>query len=561
MNLCSPQHRCRGWRVDAAIILALAAAWLGFVGAVTGGKRTIYYDTFRDMAWAENIRAGRVWADPALPDQPYWYAPGNPLLMAGVAIVTGRPVVDVYAYSAFWCNALLPILLYLLVRVVWDRTTAIVALPAVFLGSFWWLTHAVAGIPGIQGLALNLVGLLCWHRCLATAQAAGTDQPRRPGWVWPVLTGVVLSLSAWHHPLCAIVLAGAIFLHAAMDFVITGLGKQAVPWRGRIRYALPGRMLVVAAVAGALTAPLIVHMLGVQMKNPWLLRYFASELIDPDYYAHAHVPLVVLCASLGVWFVMRKSPCTLWIVAYLLAGLIGQAAGYLGQSPHWYIPYALPHEFQWHGQLALGICAAVGITGLARAIAARLTLPPRSRLIVPLSAALLCVAVFGPALRELSRTDDDLLDLEPLLADTRELCTWIRANTGLEATFVCHREMAYQVVSGLTGRKCIVVSPGHTNPSVDLRRRLNDLDTMLRATDAEAFARLAADYGATHLLLPIAGPEDLPEVRRRYDAWPCLEPVFVASDGTALVYRILLREPGEPADTQQRRKREGVNEP
>ena len=549
MNVEEPRSRASDWWVDAAIVLLILAGWIAFVAHVTGGRRVILYDTFRDMASAENMRAGRIWADPALPGYSYWYAPGSPLLVAGISLLTGRPVPDLYGYAAFWCNAWIPVLLYLLVRSVWDRLSAVMALAAVYLGSYTWLTHAVAAIPSLQGVALNLAGLWCWHRCVMAARTP-TAGRGRAAWAWPLLTGVALSVSALYHPLCGMMLAGAIFLHAALDAAVPGLGVATGRSERHDRRALVWRMVVVAAVAGVLTAPLILHMLPLHAKNSALLRFFADESMEPIYYAHALTPLVVPCALAGVWFILRRSPHAAWVVTYLLVGLAGQAAGFLAQVPGLRFPFLLPHEFLWHGQLAVGICAGVGIAGLPRAVAG-LVKPPlpdrpalagasRSDSLRVLGAVLLAVAALSGGLCGLPQTGKYLLDLESPLADTRELREWIRANTSLDATFVCSPEVGYQIVSAMTGRKVIVGPPCHTNPGADVARRSSDVWAMLETADPQTFAGLAASYGATHLLLVFdsAQTAEADAARTRHAAWSCLEPAFTSRDGTAIVYRI-----------------------
>ena len=556
MNTPALQQRLGNGRIDAVIVLTIVVAWLGFVALLTGGWRMIFWDTFRDMAWAENICAGQVWADPSLPNQSYWYAPGNPLLAAGLALLTRQPVVSIYGYSAFWWDALIPVAIYLLVRTVWDRLTALCALPAVFLGSFTWLTHCTATTPGFQGVVFELVGLLCWHRCVQ-ATAGSTGLPRRR-WIWAPVTGFVLSLSAWYHPLCAIVLAAAIGLHTALDMAVPGLGHAATRHRPSGHLALLGPMLVVALVAATLTAPLMMHFLPLQARNPALLHFFADELIDPRYYAQALAPLVVLGVLPGVWFIVRRTPQAAWVIAYLLVGLLGQAAGYLAQLRGWRMPYLLPHEFLWHAQLATGICAAVGVTGLARALAQGAHSAPGRRAAVGLAAVALLVVTTGPGARGLPQSGKYLRDLEPLLARTAEVRAWIRANTSLAATFLSSSDTTYEIVCGLTGRKGVVLPPGHTNPAVNPADRSRDSQTMLETTDPGTFRLLAERYGVTHLVLVFMTPAPVPEVRARYAPWSWLEPVFHSSDGTAIIYHV---RAAERADEARGTAPRGSNEP
>lgn len=145
----------RGWKspwVDGVIGIAILAVWIGFIGCVTDGDRGVSFDTFRDMAYAHNILGGRICSDPTIRDMPFWYAPGNQMLAAAQTVLTGCTVTDVFGYSLFWFNGLIPVALFVLVRVAWDRATALTALPMVWVGPYWWLTHSTATMSSTQGL-------------------------------------------------------------------------------------------------------------------------------------------------------------------------------------------------------------------------------------------------------------------------------------------------------------------------------------------------------------------------------------------------------------------------
>lgn len=549
---CSPSLRRLS---EAGIVLAILVAWLLFALWVTGGRRAVLFDTYRDMAWAINMCDGRIWSDPTTPHLPYWYAPGNPLLVAGLSRLIGVGVVDLYGYMSVWFNGLIPVALYVLVRRIWDRLTAVTALAAVLFGSYWWLTHVVANIPAIQGVVFNLLGLLCWHRCAgggARARESGSENaPARPPttrppahearlearatWRWPVITGLVLALSTWHHPLCGIVLAGAIFLHAAAEALAS---RRVAGWRVAGRSGLWRAMLIVAGVSFALTWPLIGHMLTLQAKNPQLLRFLASELIEPEFYAHAYTPLLVPAALGGAWLIARHQPAALWLVGYAGVGLLGQAAGYVADLPRWEVPYLLPHEFQWHGQLALGVCAAVGLAAGARAVARRVRGEGRRGVGAGLAALVLGVVVVGGGAFGLPGAGMYLLPLEGQLARTQEVREWILAHTTLDANFLCAPDVGYMVVAGLTGRKCVAVSPGHTNPLADAPQRQRDARTLLETEDPLEFERLARRYGATHLLLLFDSPQRVALVAARYASWSFMAPVFLSRDGRDVIFGI-----------------------
>ncbi len=537
------------WLIDALTALLLWGIWFVVVWRLIDGRRVILWDTFRDIAWAENIRAGRVWSDPTHPGADWWYPPGSPLLMAGLARLTGCSVTDLYGYSALWLNGWLPVLLYLALRQGGDRTTALVTLGTVLAGSFTWLTHAAAAIPSFQGIVFNLLGLLCWQRCCRLGMTTGltsdgqrnTTQGESPDTgrltrrksctTWALLSGLLLALSAWFHPLCAGLLAGAVLFQA----LITWRLKMPQPPQHGHRLA---PALLVIAVGLALSAPLVRQMLRLHTQSPALARFFADELLDPVYYAHALTPLIVPAALAGVWIIVVHRTALLWAVGYVLIGQLGLIAGYLAQRPGWEIPFLLPHEFLWHAQLGLGICAAVALVETARRCT---TTVPRAGVGGRRCAAALLVLftlVVVPGLRGCSHAGKYLIDLEPLLAHTADLRAWIRDNTALEDVFVCPPDVGYCVIAGLTGRKCVAVSPGHSNPTLDYQTRHDDVRTMLETDQPEILSALARRYRARYLALVTPPGDGGPVVPHLCADQPILETVFCSQDGSAVVYRL-----------------------
>jgi hypothetical protein len=509
-----------GARLDLAIVALIVLAWVVLSWLVSRGERVFAYDTFRDLAYAENILRGRIWADPTLPGLTWWYAPGNPMLIAAAAAITRRTVADLYGYSLFWLNWLNPVLLYLLVRSAWNRTTGLVALPIVWLGSYWWLTHAIVPMPSIQGLALNLAGLLAWHR------SAGSR------WRWPLLTGLLAALSLWHHPLCGTVLLAAILGHAALAAVLRR-GEGAT--RGPDRFLLLRRAAVVAGTALVLAGPLLVHLVRLERHNLEPYHWFAPELHDPRFAAHLHAPLVVPLGLVGIWLVLRTMPAAAWVVVYFAVGLAGQAVGYAAHDWGWPIPYLIPHEFQWHGQLAFTICAAVAAVWLAERAASRVRrAASRSAARVAVLLGLVLLAV-GPAIPRIGAAGSQLIRFDERWAQTLELSAWVREHTPFDATFACPPALGYFLAS-LTGRKCLALPPGHMNPAADAEARIADLRTMLTTAGQDTFVALARRYRATYLLT-VPAPGSSAATQAFYADWKCLEPANL-SDSTTLIYRI-----------------------
>jgi hypothetical protein len=503
--------------------IAIVIGWLGFALWVGHGVPVTAYDAIRDMAYAQAIRHGHLWEDPCLPGFAAWYPPGNALLFAGLSALTRLSVVDLYTTSLYWLGWVNPLALYLLVRAVWGRATALLALPMVFLGSFWWLTGGVSPQASMQGLSLGLLSLLAW-----THARRGTPLLAIP-------TGALVALAIWHHPLCGGMALGSILVHGVVSPILRGNGRGTSGTRPG--FAL--RALGTAGLATLLAAPVLWHQLRLPKQNLDPYQWFAPVLHDPRFALHLHAPLVVPLGILGLWLVVRRWREEGWLAAYFAIGLAGQVAGYLGKDAGWSIPWVLPHEFQWHEQVALMIAAAVAIFRLADLLARRVRRSSQPRLRWVSVFGLLALSV-GPALPHVMDAGGGLLRLDRRSSESLfELADWVRGNTPFESVFVCTPSQGF-ILCGLTGRKCIALPSGHMNPAADIAARYADLAAMMTTNDPSVFEPLAARYGATYLVPnPTPGTERM--VRDLYGRWSFLE--LVRADTTALVYRIRHAEP------------------
>ena len=498
-------------------LLVILGAWLVFAWWTGHAGRAVSYDVFRDAAYAQGILQGHLWADPAIPGLLAWYPPGNPLFFAGLSAVTRIQTLDLYGTSLYWLNWLNPAILYALVRATWGRGVALVTLPMVLLGSFWWLVHASMPMPSVQCVSLGLLALLAWSR------------GQRGGVRWAVAAGLLVAVAIWSHPICGAAALGSILVH--------GL---ASPWLGRSadhpeasRSELLKRSALTAIIALVLSAPLLARQLLQAPLNAEPHHWFGPELHDPRFALHAHTPLVALLGLIGLGLAVRQWRTAGWLVGYFAFGLAGQIAGYLGHDAHWPIPWALPHEFQWHEQLALMIAAAVAAVRLPDLLARRLR---GARGLVRQGGRVVLLALtLGPALPSLQVADSYMIHLDHRWESTLMVAAWIRGNTPAQSVFVCTPDAGYYL-SGLTGRRCLALPPGHMNPALDLDARYADVAELLNTRDEEVFRRLAARYGATHLLVTPA-PRIVPRARETYARWRCLEPAD-PPDSSMLLYRI-----------------------
>jgi hypothetical protein len=497
-------------------LLAILAGWVVLALVLGRGSQVTAYDVFRDMAYAQGILRGHLGQDPSIPGLGPWYPPGNPLFFAGLAALTRIPPVELYATSLYWLGWINPVALYLLVRSVWGRATALVSLAVVPLGSFWWLTHAAMPMASVQGVALGLLGLLAWTRGRGPRAA--------------VLTGVLLALATWHHPLCGALALGSILVQGAVAALLpAGDGAPAGE-----RFRLPGRAALSAAVGLLLAAPLLLRQLGLSRTNVAPFQWFAPELHDPRFAFHLYAPLIVPLGLAGLWLAARRWRAEGWLVAYFAIGLAGQLAGYLGHDAGWRIPWVLPHEFQWHEQLALTIAAAVAAVRIAGRLAAGARSRRREAVRAAWIAALVALGA-GPAFSQLAVGDAYLIRLDQGWAPSLAMARWIRANTAPDAVFATTPD-AGLFLSGLTGRRVFVLPPGHMNPAADADARLADLSAMLATADEQEFLRLAARYRVDHVLVTAPAGETR-AFRQAHSRWGSLELVHLA-DSTALVYRV-----------------------
>lgn len=494
----------------AVLGISFLTMWL-----LSYGGHGVLFDSFRDMAWAHNVVGGRLWSDPILAGESYWYAPGNPLSFGVLARVTGLDVVDVYRSSVFWWNAVLLVVVFVTASHIGGRVAGLLALPMVCLGSLWWLTHVAAPMPSIQSIMLGLLALLSWQRCVELIAFGERRGGYRRANILAVLTGTIVALTAWFHPVCAMIPAAAIGFHALFGIALPdSFGGGTRSQCNSIRRRLARAVLWSAIPAALLSAPLALHFLFMPKVNRVPLEYYAGELSNPDFALQTHTVLLPILGLLGAFQLARRRPVALWMVGYLVAGAVGQAAGYLHHWTSLPAPYLLPHEFQWHTQLALGILAAFAVVDTAEWLATRIPWPSDRGLRKFLWIGLMVVGVLTPAVSYISAARTYQVDVTRIESANAESIEWIRRNTSLDSVFASDTLYAHLVVAGLTGRKCVAVPIGHMNPAVDGARRLDDLATMLSTEEEAVFAALAATYGVTHLVLRPATPRDVEHVSR-----------------------------------------------
>jgi hypothetical protein len=519
------QRQVERWnRVDVVLLALVALASLSALYVLSFGGHIVMYDTFRDMAWARAMSAGEIFKDPILAGETFWYPPGNPLLFAAITVLSGVDASVAYASSALWWNFFIPVLIFVLVRNASDRTTALLAVPFVWLGSLWWLTHMAAPMPSIQGAVLELFSFWLWQRAqLSTSKAS-------QGYV--VACAVVLGFSAWWHPIGAMVAAGAIGGHALYGIAAPSIAGAQLSRSGWMR-----AFCAVAGLSALIALPLIWHLATLPDNNPLPRRYVAAEIFNPDFALQMHAPLVLPLALIGLVTIVRTMRNDLWILFAAVTGIAGQLPPYLERLKGHRLPLALPHEFQWHTQLVLAMSAAVGLAALARWLAARISWPTDPALAKVLWVVGISIAALGPATEFVPVSRAYYVDLRSIMAIRGDLVEWLRSNTPPDSTVACRGHHGYMLVAGLAGRRCIAVPIGFMNPSADVKARQSDLATMLETQSEAEFLEVANRYGVNHLVV-IVDSTEAAALFKRAMLWTTLVPVFRSSTSAASVFRI-----------------------
>lgn len=511
--------------VGLSVVVAVISAMC--IVCQTGGLKRVTFDAFRDLAWAENMAAGRYAGDPVLLDHPSWYAPGVPLIYVCVATVAAADILSVCETSPLWWNALIPVLLVLVIRRSSDTVTALAGVLMVWLGSLWWLTHLAAPIPSIQGIVPGLTSVILWLRSVE-CMAAGH---RRALW-WSIGSAVALGVTFWIHPVCAAMAAAEIAGHG-LSIVLPRCQSLDVP-----RRMVLAQIAVVALVSFVVSLPLLLHLIRVPRVNLAPIRYSAAELWNPDFALQLHTPLILPLACVGVWYSVRARVRLGWLLGMGVAGLAGQALGYAGALSGAPVPWMVPHEFQWHTQLCTGILAAVGLVMLGRAAAARFRWPHDRRLALVLWIGGGFAAALTPALQFLPLSGSYLLEVERITRGREETVEWLRHSTAIDEVVACSPLLGHLVVAGLTGRKCVAVPPGHMNPASDATIRLADLSQLLRTGDEAEFVRIASDYRVSYIYVEVSTTEDAERISR-LDRWRSTERAFEAERAPAVVFRVV----------------------
>lgn len=502
------------WWIDVAIVTAILSVWMWRFAEPVAQRLPVMSDTFRDSAHVHNILKGYVWADPSTRGFSYWYAPGSPLLCAAISAWTGVDPLEIYAYSILVCNVWIPVGWYLLVRFCWNRWTGVLTLVLVMTCSRWWQSHVAGPMPSIQGMVFVVASFAVWQWVMLR------------GRYWTVVLGVVLALCTWFHILSGMIASATIVGHALLQ-----------ARRGDAHRAVIKRAAGAAAICAILVSPLAWDMLNIPVRNAAPPTYFAPQLADVGHALHSATPLFLPVALAGMLGIAREqSSKHSWIWAYLLVGLAGQVPAYIRFWFDWPLPRLLPHEFQWHAHVALGVSASVVVVSTCRRLVSGIRRPMVQNGAMMTSLAIFVALIAGPdRLRGLDKIEERWISAR-WSSELRYTLEWIRRNTGIQDVIVARYLPAFYEIAGGTGRKLILMPELRANMAVDVRARRNDLYRLENTRDPQEFLDIAVHrHGAEFVFLT-------PEYRHlleRWRQWSIMEPAYRSPTGERMILRIV----------------------
>jgi hypothetical protein len=491
-------------RVHTAVRRSVAIVGLVLACAVAGGQgvRTTHDlqwppgpDLSRDMAAAESIRSGHLFADPAYDGEWLWYNPLVPAIVAGVSIVAGQPTHTVYARLGAYANLIAPLALFALVAALFDAWVALFAVTAfLFLvpgREPAWLcaTYSPWLMPVhfVQGL-FYLALLAMWH-------AWRKDTTR----AWAV-AGMLAGLVFLGHTAPALILGGVVAIGAAA---------------GVARKALASFILTAAIVS----APYLAIILGVyhgavrnMAPSGWFPPELSLEALPAFLSGLFSLSAVGAIAAVGlVLLIVRvRQRESLFLLAAGAAVLLWFAYSYV-------VLYARQHDValpaivpSFHFLYYLRAFEAIGF-GLGVAAAAEGSIRVAG-LVRPWPIASIRTAMYVLACGAMLLAVSSHLDAYKARPDFVEeragalqhftgpgllsVYQFIRSSTAPSDVFLVGNSMGLSVIC-VAGRKVVALDKFFSNPFVDWAPRSRDRDEMQRRLeqgDWDAFAALAFRY-------------------------------------------------------------------
>ncbi|MDO6459274.1 hypothetical protein Q4485_01035 [Granulosicoccaceae sp. 1_MG-2023] len=500
----------------APFALALILIALAFWDAVQVTQDLSWPPTdelLRDTGLAQAILDGQGDADAHIPGEVSWNNPAVPWLVAQTSALSGLPLPEVYAKAGPYLNLLGPLGLFLLVFMLSEQWTALIALAAYLF------------LANPQQTALHQATYSAWPWSWAVAQGmfffstcAILHMLRRQTWVPALLSGLLLGLTLLVDTVPAFLLV--VFLCVAGGFFA---------WRttgGAERRRILVLCLLTLLIALAVTAPFVWPLLqtyGFQIRNSVPTQVLA---VAPGRMADNLLglrPLVFFLSMIALWLfpglfglpwrrILELRVLLSTMAGLLLLSLVLHGIRLAGLSLPQFFPL---HFFYLYYRIAETIVFGAGMLMLARTLMLLFVreLPPRlsadPRPVVPVLLILMAMMLsHGEAHRQrLDFTGYRQMAMDTASdEDTVALYHWILDNAATDAVFLADGRARMAAVTP-SGRKVLVHDPVYTSPFVDAGERSraeSELLAFMRQGDEAGFNALAEQYQVRYLILPAA---------------------------------------------------------
>jgi hypothetical protein len=461
-------------------------------------------DLYRDIAQAQTIADGALFADPHYRDEKAWHNPLLPAIVALSARVSGWPVHVAYVRLGSYVNVLAPIAFYIWVwrlSGVAGATAATVGF--VFYKETWapnWVTAAYS--PWLFSMTASQPFL---YASLAAFHAAIARGGRRLYGLVGLLAGLTF-LAAAPPALMVAGVAVAVVLAVAVRAWWTGRGPT--PARG-------ADIVLMAAVAAAVAAPFLYTIVGhyqLQVRNaiPTLWEWGGLEKLDPQ--GPWRWPrIAAVCGLVALLARARRRLEAMLAASYLLA-----AAAFLAHRPALALlglpfPKLVPsHYFVFYLQagqwMLIGVLVDLLVAWPSRIAARRLpwlaSPPAAAGLAAVLAAAAAALALPGYAQRGYFDSARRGAMEEDARVHVNAAFQWMRRHASPDDVFLAPESLVLRAV-GPAGRKAILIAQVFSNPYVDWEQRRQAMGGMydaLARRDGRRFGALAHEFRVTYIL-------------------------------------------------------------
>lgn len=481
-----------GWALRAALARADTLIW------------PFFHDAWRDVGAAQGMLDGRYPEDPVVLGAVLWYNPLTGALNALYAWATGLSAGAANVAAGPWVNLLIPLGLFLLVRVAVGAWAAAGALLMLVAGN---ALHERMGVwVGTVTYSPWLWAPPLGQALLFFSLALFVLELRRPSIARQVALGVAWGLTFMAHTSPAVVF-GLVYVAVRLWIAYRPCGPYGEKHRLRA-FALPMAVAFVSSLP--YTGPILWHY-QFRMKNPLPTKYVdavmaVEQLPNLLLSACSVSTLIALWGLVWVWRARRDNPAArvllLWtgvvwaLLAQFYLGLL------LNSLTGWNLPQLVPGH---HHLMGLGgIKAAlfgIGLYALAASLVPRI---PAARVAGQVVALAISAALLLPAYAKVLDffTPHDFGWHTTSFDDRRKCVDWIVANCPPDAVFLCDEQHSIRLVLP-SGRKAVQNLDIFSNPYMPYEPRVQAKSALYRALrnrDWDAFHAEAAPYHVSHLL-------------------------------------------------------------